>query len=76
MTEAIPDPEFLSRVAKTRMPFGKFKGRLLIDLPEPYVLWFAKKGFPKGELGEMLNILYEVKVNGLDSLLKPLKESD
>ena len=76
MEDAMPDPEVLLKVAKTRMPFGRFKGRLLIDLPEPYVLWFAKKGFPKGELGQMLNILYEVRVNGLQNLLKPLKGFD
>jgi hypothetical protein len=76
MEDAMPDPEVLLKVAKTRMPFGRFKGRLLIDLPEPYVLWFAKKGFPKGELGQMLNLLYEVRVNGLEYLLKPLKRFD
>ena len=55
------------------MPFGKYEGRLLIDLPKPYVIWFAKKGFPEGELGRMLNILYEVKMNGLEYLIKPLR---
>jgi uncharacterized protein (DUF3820 family) len=55
------------------MPFGKYKGRLLIDLPKPYVIWFANKGFPEGELGRMLNILYEVKSNGLEYLFKPLR---
>jgi len=55
------------------MPFGRYKGRLLIDLPEPYVIWFAKKGFPEGELGLMLNMLYEVKMNGLEYLFKPLR---
>jgi len=73
MEDAIPDPEILLRLARTRMPFGRYKGRLLIDLPEPYVIWFAKKGFPKGELGRMLNIVYEVKVNGLEYLFKPLR---
>lgn len=73
MEDAIPNPEVLLRLAKTRMPFGKYKGRLLIDLPEPYVIWFAKKGFPEGELGRMLNIVYEVKVNGLEYLFKPLR---
>jgi uncharacterized protein (DUF3820 family) len=74
--DATLDPEVLLKIAKTRMPFGKYKGRLLIDLPEPYVIWFAEKGFPKGELGRMLNILYEVKVNGLEYLFKPLRGSD
>lgn len=73
MEEAIPDPKILLKLAKTRMPFGRYKGRLLIDLPEPYVIWFAKKGFPKGELGRMLNIVYEIKVNGLEYLFKPLR---
>ena len=73
MEEVTPDPEMLLKVARTRMPFGKFKGRLLIDLPEPYVVWFAKKGFPKGELGQLLGLLYEVKVNGLEHLFKPLR---
>jgi hypothetical protein len=69
------DPGVLLKIAKTRMPFGKYKGCLLIDLPEPYVIWFAKKGFPKGELGRMLNILYEVKLNGLEYLFNPLRGS-
>ena len=55
------------------MPFGRYKGRLLIDRPRPYVIWFAKKAFPEGELGRMLNILYEVKMNGLEYLFKPLR---
>jgi len=73
MEDATPDPAMLLKLAKTRMPFGRYKGRLLIDLPKPYVIWFAKKGFPEGELGRMLNILYEVKVNGLEYLFKPLR---
>ena len=70
---ATPDPEVLLKLAKARMPFGRYKGRLLIDLPEPYVIWLAKKGFPAGELGRMLDIVYEVKVNGLEYLFKPLR---
>jgi len=73
MEDVTPEPEVLLKIAKTRMPFGKYKGRRLIDLPEPYVVWFARKGFPEGELGRMLSILYEVKVNGLEYLFKPLK---
>jgi len=64
---------FLEKLLKTRMPFGKFKGRLLIDLPEPYVAWFARKGFPKGELGKMLQIVHEIKINGLEHLFDPLR---
>ncbi|MBW2341953.1 MAG: DUF3820 family protein [Deltaproteobacteria bacterium] len=73
MEDATPDPAVLLKLAKTPMPFGRYKGRLLIDLPKPYVIWFAKKGFPEGELGRMLNILYEVKMNGLEYLFKPLR---
>ena len=63
----------LLKLARYRMPFGKYKGQLLIDLPEPYVVWFAKQGFPKGELGVMLGILYEIKLNGLEYLFKPFR---
>ena len=55
------------------MPFGKYANRLLIDLPEPYVIWFANEGFPKGELGNMLRIVHEIKINGLEYLFDPLK---
>lgn len=67
------DPAYLLKLAKAKMPFGKYAGRRLVDLPEAYVVWFAKKGFPKGELGEMLQAVYEIKVNGLEYLFKPLK---
>ena len=69
----VPDPSLLLKIARTPMPFGKYKDLPLVDLPEPYVVWFAQKGFPEGELGEMLKMLYEIKVNGLEYLLKPLK---
>ena len=68
------DPQQLLKLASYKMPFGKYNGSLLIDLPEPYVVWFANKGFPKGELGIMLSILYEIKVNGLEYLFRPLRE--
>lgn len=67
------DPELLLKLAKYRMPFGKYEGTLLVDLPEPYVVWFAGKGFPNGELGRMLAITHEIKINGLEYLFKPLK---
>ncbi len=69
-----PDPELMLKLARMRMPFGRYKDRLLIDLPEPYVVWFRQKGFPDGQLGEMLRIVYEIKVNGLEYLFKPLRE--
>jgi uncharacterized protein (DUF3820 family) len=71
--EILPDPEILLELATMRMPFGKYKDRLLIDLPEPYVVWFSQKGFPGGKLGEMLQMVYEIKVNGLEYLFKPLR---
>ena len=64
---------FLEKLLKTRMPFGKYAGRFLIDLPEPYVVWFSRQGFPKGELGKMLEIVYEIKLNGLEYLFDPLR---
>lgn len=67
------NPELLLKLAQYRMPFGKYTNRLLIDLPEPYVVWFANKGFPKGELGHMLAIVHEIKINGLEYLFKPLR---
>jgi hypothetical protein len=72
-THLEPDLEMMLRLAQYRMPFGKHAGQLLIDLPEPYVVWFANKGFPAGELGIMLSIVYEIKVNGLEHLFTPLK---
>ena len=69
-------PEFddLIKIANMPMPFGKYKGRALIDLPEYYVVWFHSEGFPSGELGRLLSQLYEIKVNGLEYLFTPLKE--
>lgn len=74
-TEApTPAAEILLRLAQYRMPYGKYKNRLLIDLPEPYVVWFAKQGFPNGELGNMLRMVHEIKLNGLEYLFEPLRE--
>jgi uncharacterized protein len=72
---AYPDPTLLIELAQTKMPFGKYAGRLLIDLPEPYVVWFRQKGFPSGKLGQQLETLYVIKANGLEHLLNPLRES-
>jgi hypothetical protein len=71
--ELLKNREHLQKLLKTRMPFGKYKGRFLLDLPEPYVVWFSRQGFPKGELGQMLQTVYVIKVNGLESLLEPLR---
>jgi len=56
-----------------KMPFGKYKGTLICNLPEPYLVWFNQKGFPEGKLGMLLASMYEIKLNGLEYLLKPLK---
>ena len=66
--------EDLPLLATQRMPFGKYKGRPLIDLPEAYLLWFEAKGFPKGELGRLLQLALEIKRNGLAYLIQPLKQ--
>ena len=63
----------LTDLARMPMPFGRYKGRVLIDLPEPYVVWFRKQGFPKGRLGELLGLLYEVKANGLEPLFDEMR---
>jgi len=73
MENPSPDPGYLKKLAAARMPFGKYEGRLLIDLPEAYILWLKDKGYPKGELGEMLMAVYEIKVNGLEYLFDPLR---
>jgi uncharacterized protein (DUF3820 family) len=74
-SEASVEPNELLELAAMRMPFGKYQGRLLIDLPEPYVVWFAKNGFPEGKLGRMLQTVYEIKVNGLEYLFAPLRKT-
>ncbi len=68
-----PDPEVLIKIATLPMPFGKFKGRPLIDLPESYVVWFYNQGIPDNEFGQLMAQLYEIKTNGLEYLFKPLK---
>jgi len=68
-----PDSNELLKLVQVRMPFGKYANWRLIDLPEPYVVWFAGQGFPEGELGALLRALYEIKVNGLESLFDPLR---
>jgi uncharacterized protein len=66
------DHSKLLELAAMRMPFGKYRGRRLVDLPEPYVVWFAGQGFPPGKLGDMLRTVYEIKVNGLEYLFEKL----
>ncbi|QBR13828.1 hypothetical protein E3D81_01130 [Sphingobacterium sp. CZ-2] len=66
------DPNILVELANMKMPFGKYQGYLLCRLPEPYLVWFKKNGFPAGKLGVLLETLYEIKLNGLEYLLTPL----
>lgn len=61
-------------LAHTKMPFGKYEGFHLIDLPEYYVVWYRNKGFPKGQLGEQLQLIYELKLNGLEDLVRNIKK--
>lgn len=63
----------LIKLANTPMPFGKHRGVLLIDLPETYIVWFHAQGFPEGKIGQLLGLLYEIKLNGLEDLITPLK---
>ena len=70
------DKEDLLKLARWNMPFGKYKNTLLIDLPEAYLLWFQDKGFPEGKLGELMALCLELKVQGVDGVVKPLKEKN
>ena len=75
-TEGISsDPDDLLKLIDMKMPFGKYSGRSLIDLPERYVVWFYSKGLPSGELGRLLGLLYEIKANGLEYLFEPLRRN-
>ncbi len=68
-----PDSQLLLELVRMKMPFGKHEGWLLYKLPVSYLEWFQRKGFPPGKLGMLLSTLYEIKINGLEYLLDPLK---
>ncbi|HWK05427.1 MAG TPA: DUF3820 family protein [Puia sp.] len=68
-----PNPELLLDLVKMQMPFGKYKGTILCNLPVSYLEWFQREGFPKGKLGMLLATMLEIKSNGLEKLLDPLK---
>lgn len=72
--ELSPDPAVLLALAQARMPFGKYRGRRLIDLPDAYLVWFARQGFPRGQLGQELRMVQELKLNGLDGLVRRLSQ--
>jgi uncharacterized protein (DUF3820 family) len=69
------DPTYLLDLVRKEMPFGKYEGKLLCDLPVSYLEWFNRNGFPKGKIGVLLETMYEIKLNGLEYLLTPLKRS-
>ncbi len=66
--------DFLVKLAHTKMPFGKYKDRFLIDIPEYYIVWYHNKGFPKGLLGQQLQTVYELKLNGLEYLVRNIQK--
>ena len=69
------NPEMLERLVRVQMPYGKYKGRVIADLPGNYLNWFAREGFPKGEIGCLLALMQELDHNGLKPLLDPLRQA-
>ncbi|MDB4050838.1 DUF3820 family protein [Flavobacteriaceae bacterium] len=70
----LEDKKFLIDLAKMKMPFGKYKGRYLIDLPEHYLIWYKNKGFPNGKIGKQLESVYELQLNGLEYIVKEIRK--
>ena len=73
MPDNLTQQQTLIKLANYRMPFGKYADKLLVEIPERYYIWFANKGFPEGELGEFMRMMLEIKINGLEYLLTPLR---
>jgi uncharacterized protein len=69
-----PDSQLLLQLVNMKMPFGKYKGTTLCNLPVYYLEWFQRKGFPEGKMGMLLQTIYEIKINGLEYLLEPIKK--
>lgn len=69
------DPSLLKALVTQKMPYGKYAGWLIADIPENYLLWMGREGFPKGQLGELLALMYELRLNGLEKLLDPLRRT-
>jgi uncharacterized protein (DUF3820 family) len=69
------NPELLLDLVNVRMPFGKYKDVLICNIPEYYLVWYHQKGFPAGKIGQLLSTMYEIKLNGLEYLLEPLKKT-
>ena len=74
MENVKPDPKILTDVVQTKMPFGKYKGTLISDLPVYYLEWMHSKGFPEGKLGMLLSTVFEIKTNGLSKILDLVKQ--
>ena len=70
----LEDKQFLIDLAKMKMPFGKYKDRYLIDLPEHYLIWYKNKGFPNGKIGKQLESVYELQLNGLEFIVKEIRK--
>lgn len=68
------DSRFLIHLVRARMPFGRYQNRFITDLPVNYLEWFSRKGWPDGQLGQFLSTMYEIKTNGLDGILDPIKK--
>ena len=69
------NPETLERLVRVQMPYGKYKGRLIADLPGNYLNWCAREGFPKGDLGRLIALMHELDHNGLSELLEPIRKA-
>ncbi len=74
MEDPLFNSAILEQLVTTPMPYGKYKGHLICNLPEFYLVWMSQKGFPSGKLGQMLGTMYEIKLNGLEYLLEPLRK--
>jgi len=74
MMELFPDRKNLIELAHYKMPYGKFKERYLLDLPEAYLIWFQRNGFPNGKLGEHMKAILEIKINGMEGLIRKIRE--
>ena len=73
MNEHPFDPQLIKALVTTSMPYGKYSGSLIADIPEHYLVWMARQGFPSGKLGQLLALMHEIRLNGLEPLLKPLR---
>lgn len=69
-----PEQKALIELAHSKMHFGKYKGRFLSELPEHYLVWFRQKGFPKGKLGDQMHQVFELKMNGMEQILRTIRQ--